>query len=301
MDVDLPVVEYLPYFQLADPRGDQITVRHLLGHSSGLPFARPEEEVDQYSEFYNDYWYGDTPEGYVRSLTDTGLLFDPGAMFSYSDTGYDTLADVIEKVSGKAFPEYCKEHIFDPLGMSSSSFRVEEVDPANLANAYEYNAAGELGISPVFPYSQRHWPSSCLHSNIEDMARWIAAHFNHGKLGQSRILQAANQKELWEPLAETEPGIWYGWGWFCGALAQWVPDLTLPLPSVRGMFGGQIGVQSAFNLDPKSQFGVLVYAPLGDRWVTGPFSAWTLAQLTGGKCCHPVTPVGQTRLLPWRP
>jgi CubicO group peptidase (beta-lactamase class C family) len=214
-------------------------------------------------------------------------------MFSYSDTGYDTLADVIEKVSGKAFPEYCKEHIFDPLGMSSSSFRVEEVDPANLANAYEYNAAGELGISPVFPYSQRHWPSSCLHSNIEDMARWIAAHFNHGKLGQSRILKTPNQKEIWEPLMEVGPGVFYSWGWFGG-------EAPYGLPPTRGMFGGQIGVQSAFVLLEERQLAVMAYAPIGDPWVVGDFAFWALAQLNEGACCHPVTPVGQTRLLPWR-
>ena len=52
------------------------------------------------------------------------------------------------------------------------------------------DASGQLALSPVFPYSVRHEPSLLLlHSSTEDMARWIVAHFNHGKLGRSRILR----------------------------------------------------------------------------------------------------------------
>ena len=300
MNVDRPLVEYLPYFRLADSRYSQITIRHLLGHASGLPFARPEEEVDEFAEFYNDNWYDDTAERYVKSLTDINLLFDPGAGYSYSDTGYDILADVIHKVSGELFADYCKRHIFIPLGMTHSTFRLSEVDPNQLAQAYMLDAGGQLALSPVFPYSMRHQPSSCLHSSTEDMARWIVTHLNHGKLGQNRILKTPSQKQLWEPLNQIEPGIGYAWGWFVGALERWVFGEVAGWPMVAAMFGGQIGVQSAFVLLPDLQLAVLAHAPMMDNWVVGPFAITALRQLMDGKCCHPMTPVGPTRLRAWR-
>ena len=300
MNIDHPLVEYLPYFRLNDPRSSQITIRHLLGHASGLPFVRPEEEVDAFAEYRNDYWYSDTAEGYVNSLTDIQLLFDPGAMFSYSDTGYDILADVIAKVSGQLFADYCKQHILDPLGMSHSTFRLSEVDPNRLAQAYMLDASGQLALSPVFPYSVRHEPSSCLHSSTEDMARWIVAHFNHGKLGRSRILKTPNQKQLWEPLTPVEPGIGYGWGWWVGALEKWFFGDVAGWPMVAAMFGGQIGVQSAFVTLPDRELAVLAHAPMSDPWMVGPLAFTVLSQLMDGKCCHPVTPVGRSRLGAWR-
>jgi len=300
INIDHPVVEYLPYFALDDPRDKRITIRHLLGHSSGLPFARPEEEVDEFAEFRNDYWYGDTAEGYVKSLTDIELLFDPGAMFSYSDTGYDILADVIHKVSGQLFADYCKQHIFDPLGMTHSTFRLSEVDPNRLAQAYMLDGDGQLALSPVFPYSVRHGPSSCLNSSTEDMARWLVAHCNHGKLGQSRILTTPAQRQVWEPLTPTDPGIGYAWGWFVGAIEQWVFGEILGWPMIAAMFGGQIGVQSAFVTIPDLELAVLAHAPITDNWVVGFFAITVLSELMEGKCCRPVTPVGPTRLRAWR-
>jgi CubicO group peptidase (beta-lactamase class C family) len=221
-------------------------------------------------------------------------------MFSYSDTGYDILADVIDKVSGQAFAEYCKEHIFQPLGMSHSTFRMAEVAPDLLAEAYELDASGQLTISPVFPYSERHWPSSCLHSSIEDMARWIVTHLNHGKLGQSRVVKTPSQKELWGQLTPIEPGIGYAWGWFIGALEKWFVGEVAGWPMVAAMFGGQIGVQSAFVLLPGRQLAVLSHAPMMDPWIVGDFAFWALNQLVAGKCCHPVTPVGLSRIRAWR-
>ena len=300
LNIDHPVVEYLPYFRLNDSRYTQIKIRHLLGHSSGLPFVRPEEEVDIFAEYRNDYWYPDTAEGYVKSLTDIQLLFDPGAMFSYSDTGYDILADVIDKVSGQLFADYCQQHILDPLGMTHSTFRVSEVDPNRLAQAYMLDAGGQLALSPVFPYSVRHEPSSCLHSSTEDMARWIVTHFNHGKLGWSRILKTPSQKQVWEPLTPVEPGIGYAWGWWMGALERWFLGDVAGWPLVAAMFGGQIGVQSAFVMLPALQLAVLAHAPMSDNWMVGPFAFTVLSELMAGKCCHPVTPVGPSRLGAWR-
>ena len=297
IDVDRPVVEHLPYFRLADPRYPQITIRHLLGHSSGLPFVRPEEEVDQFAEYGNDYWYDDTPERYVKSLTDISLLFDPGAEFFYSDTGYDILSDVIQKVTRKRFADYCRQNIFEPLGMKRSTFRLSEAAPHRLAWAYMLDQGGQLAQSPVFPYSVRHEPSSCLHSSTEEMARWIVTHFNHGKLGKDRILKTSSQKQLWEPITPVEPGIGYGWGWWLGSIEQWFFGAPLGWPMLAAMFGGQIGVQSAFVLMPERRLAVLAHAPMLENWVVGAFAITVLRELIEGKCCHPlgaVAPAGLT-------
>ena len=66
---------------------------------------------------------------------DGSLLFPPGEGWSYSNSGFDTLGDVIAKVSGQSFEEYVQEHILTPLGMKDSTFLLSDVDPAAVGSS----------------------------------------------------------------------------------------------------------------------------------------------------------------------
>lgn len=113
LDLDRPVVEYLPEFKTRDPRSDRITLRHCLNHTSGLPgtmwrgFA-----VNQWADTY----YADVLE-YFSLCT---LKADPGAYSVYCNDGFTLAELVVAKVTGENYGQWCKTHITDPLGMAST-------------------------------------------------------------------------------------------------------------------------------------------------------------------------------------
>ena len=189
VDLDAPVVSYLPYFKLADEHYKQITVRQMLSHTSGMP------DVDDYG-----WGSGQDDDGalerYVRSLADRTLMFDPGTRFSYSNMAYEVLGDLVAKVSGRTFESYIKEHILNPLGMVHSTFLRSEV-PAELATSPHLRLL-VTEASPVYPYNRSHAPSSTLHSSVPEMCNWAKANLNRGELGGTHILKKESYEQMWK-------------------------------------------------------------------------------------------------------
>ncbi|MDE3105094.1 MAG: sodium/solute symporter [Acidobacteriota bacterium] len=112
LDVDHPVVEYLPEF--AANGKQSVTVRDLLTHYSGLP-----EDVD-----LKDAWglaAPDKAEGLRRALT-SPLTAAPGTHFEYSDVNFITLGALVERLSGQTLDVYAQQHIFTPLGMTQTRY-----------------------------------------------------------------------------------------------------------------------------------------------------------------------------------
>jgi len=191
IDLDAPVVKYLPYFQMADERYKIITIRQMVTHTSGMP------DVDDYE--WNKPQYDDgSLERYVRSLGNLKLEFAPGQRFQYSNMAFEVLGDVIAKVSGESFEDYVQHHILVPLGMKDSTLLVKEVDPKLLAWGHDLDETGNPFPSKVYPYNRIHSPSSDLHSNVLDMARWAIANMNRGELDGARILKSSTYEVMWK-------------------------------------------------------------------------------------------------------
>ena len=195
VDLDTPVVHYLPYFHLADERYKTITVRQMVTHTSGMP------DVEDY-EWNKPQYDAGALERYVRSLGKLKLEFAPGARFQYSNMAFEVLGDVLAKVSGESFDDYVQHHILTPLGMKDSTLLVKEADPKLLAWGHELDETGAPFPSKVYPYNRIHSPSSNLHSNVTDMALWAIANMNRGELGGTRILQRSTYDLMWKPAAE---------------------------------------------------------------------------------------------------
>jgi CubicO group peptidase (beta-lactamase class C family) len=123
IDLDAPVTEYLPYFRLADDRFRGITIRSMLDHSSGMP------DVEDY-EWDKPQFDEGAAERYVRSLATEKMIFAPGESARYSNMAFDTLGDVIAKVSGMSFDDYMKNRILEPLEMTDSNFLYAETSEA---------------------------------------------------------------------------------------------------------------------------------------------------------------------------
>ncbi|MCO6451399.1 MAG: alpha/beta fold hydrolase [Caldilineales bacterium] len=209
VDLDAPVTDYLPYFSLDDPRFTDIIVRQLLAHTSGLPGVGIEVDAEWKRMGHDN---PDNEEGalerLVRGLDDVTLLADPGGTETmFSNISYDTLGDIIAKVSGQSYEDYMTANILEPLGMDQSTFILDDADAALLTTAYQRDAAtNELSEWGFFPSNMQHNPAIGLISNVDDMTKWAAALLNGGELNGVRILQADTVAEMWSPTSHM------GWG-----------------------------------------------------------------------------------------
>lgn len=195
--LDDPIVKYLPYFRVNDPRYASLTIKQFVTHTSGMP------DVDDYE--WNKPQYDDgSLERYVRSLKDKRLIFDPGTRFAYSNIAFEVLADVIAKVSVQTFEEYVAQHILIPVGMMHSTLLKERTDPKTLASGYTKGENGFPKPIPAYPYNRPHNASSDLMSSVNDMARWAIVNLNRGEIGGKRILKASTYDLLWKPNAALE-------------------------------------------------------------------------------------------------
>ena len=192
IDLDAPVTRYLPYFRMKDPRASGMTIRQLLNHTAGMP------DVTDYAWDRPEYDAG-ALERYVRGLSDSALLSDPGTKWAYSNIGFEVLADVIAKVSGEAFEDYVQRQILTPAGMKSSTLLMSDLDSTLLAWGHIHRGPTTVEPSNVYPYNRRHAASSTLHSNVTDMLRWAMINLRRGELDGNRILAESSYVRLWAP------------------------------------------------------------------------------------------------------
>ena len=192
IDLDAPLIRYLPYFRLNDERYRTITIRQMLSHTSGIP------DTVNYNWDKPEYDAG-ALERFVRSIADQKLVFAPGEKFAYSNTAYEILGDVIAKVSGESFEDYVQHNILTPLGMKNSTLLVREANPQLLTSPHVMEN-NQVVVSKIFPYNRAHSPSSTLYSSIEDMSRWAIANLNHGELDGQRILKRETAESMWRPV-----------------------------------------------------------------------------------------------------
>lgn len=211
INLEDPVTKHLPYFELANPKYKDITIKHLLTHTAGVP------DVMNYNWRQPEYGE-DALENYVRDLNRRGLNFTPGEKFKYSNNGFEVLGDVIAKASGMSFEAYIQTHIFDPLDMDNSTFIKPDV-PGNIATSPHVKRPG-IKVSKVYPYNREHAPSSTLNSNVEDMMKYALMYLNQGTYEGKIIIDRATYELIttkhWT--FNEERGV--GLSWFIGP-ASW--------------------------------------------------------------------------------
>lgn len=133
--LDDPVSQYVPAFSGGEK--DQVTLRMLLEHRSGLPAGR-------------DLWrIAHTPEEARDAVISTPLVCHPNECYEYSDLGADMLGFVVEAASGQRLDEFLEQHVFSPLGMTDTFFRPADslrarVAPTEVAPPRGYPLQGEV-------------------------------------------------------------------------------------------------------------------------------------------------------------
>jgi CubicO group peptidase (beta-lactamase class C family) len=176
-DLDRPLYEMLGYPRLAhDERYKRITARIVLSHGTGLP-----------------NWGGE-------QLT---LQFDPGTDYGYSGEGFVFLQKTVERVTGRSLDELARREVFEPLGMTRSSYVWQERFTGNAA--YARNWLWQVAPANRYTQAEANAAASLL-TTATDYAQFVAAVLT------GRGLSAAMWNEYLTPVRETSPGIHIGLG-----------------------------------------------------------------------------------------
>lgn len=197
-----PITKYVPEYPM---HGYTITLEHLLTHTSGIKNYTDMEEFGKVMR--NDM----TPDEMIAFFKNQPMDFAPGTAWNYSNSGYFLLGYVIEKVSGKTYPEYVEEVIFKPLGMNTSYYGNDTRLIKNRAAGYQ---GGENGPQNAFVLSMTlPYAAGSLQSTVGDLFIWHQA-LHAGKLVKKETLQ----KAFTEYKLSDGKGSHYGYGWFLGDL-----------------------------------------------------------------------------------
>jgi D-alanyl-D-alanine carboxypeptidase len=184
--LDDPVVKYLPWFRIkpAAPDDPPITIEQLLTHRSGMP-----REAGDHWTTYNF----PTEEQLKALMPDREAAYSPEVRWKYSNLAYSVAGMVVEAVSGEPWADYVTRHIYQPLGMTSSS-----VDRDVPGLAVPYGRRMPDGSREVLPFVDARGMGSAtgITSTVADMAKFVSAQFRTGPRGGNRILGTASLREM---------------------------------------------------------------------------------------------------------
>lgn len=245
--LDDPVAKYLPEFHdlwlaaesdkdhvLLKRPNHAITVREILSHTSGLPFASAMEKP--------------TLDGLplataVKSYAMTPLVFEPGTKYQYSNAGINTAGRIIEVVSGMPYEEFLQTRLFTPLGMKDTTFTPNAGQIARLAKSYKPTSSNdglkELTIGqltyPLDKPGRYPMPAGGLFSTAEDVGKFCRMVLNGGTLDGKRYLSEKAVHEMTTKQTGDAVKDQYGLGWSTGG----------------GNFGHGGAFSTNMNVDPK--------------------------------------------------
>lgn len=287
VELDRPIHDYLPRLQTL---GDDITVRHLLNHTSGLPhhslLFMNTERVAYDMKAPGGFLFaplGSRPDEYMPANQDVlnilvefpRLRFETGQKWEYNNAGYVILAQLIEKTSGLEFDKFLAKRVLSPLGMKNTGVaRPLELQPNVLAKSYEKK--DDRFIEKDYSPFNRIVGDGGLYSTLEDMTRWQNA-WRAGKLLTQKSLDqifAPARLDSGEQVSNVQRGKSYGMGWF-------IDEVDQTTYYYHG--GGWANFRHAVLWSPSHEIWVVV---LTNRFDTSPYEqaeALFKAALEAGK------------------
>lgn len=190
LQVEDNLSRYIPSYRYSD----QITIHHLLTHTSGIP------NITQVANFIEIMKQPTTLEKTIYLFLNLELEFQPGTMFRYTNTGYILLAYIIEQSTGLSYGDFLNQHIFIPLNMMNTGCDNHKEIIIHRAQGYEFeswfvNAAYMDMTLPV--------GGGNLYSTTGDLYKWDQALYTENLV---------NQESLEKMFTPNEFG--YGYGWF---------------------------------------------------------------------------------------
>lgn len=196
---DTPVREYLPEFRMMDEYAtDHVTARHLVTHSTGLPR-------------HDTIWLdpGVSRAELVRRLRFLEPSAPLGAKYQYNNLAYTTAGHIAGKIAGSTWEDLVRQNIFEPLGMKTASFRVEDllkledhgtgyrIDDDENPLWLRYRNVDQLG------------PAGAINASAADMSRYLLMLVNRGKIDDRVILAPNDLSDMTSPKMIIPEGLGY--------------------------------------------------------------------------------------------
>lgn len=229
LSLDAPVVRYDPEF--AGTLGhDRVTIRELLTHSSGIPTP------------HLFYKAAHDKAGILRQIYDVPLATPPGSHFRYRDPNFILMGDVVERVSGQSLNVFLQQHVFGPLGMTSTEYRpphslINRIAPTEFDAILRHHLVhGEVHDENCYTMG-----GVCGHaglfSSAPDLAIYAQMLLNGGAYGGRRIFNTATVREFVRR-QNLPPGSSRALGWDTSDAGCFAGDLASPHAVLHTGFTG---------------------------------------------------------------
>jgi uncharacterized protein YbbC (DUF1343 family)/CubicO group peptidase (beta-lactamase class C family) len=210
-----PVSDYWPEFK--DNGKQAISVRELMTHYSGLP-----PDLDLKPD-----WSG--YETAMKMIVDAKPIAPPGTRFLYSDINFETLGELVRRVSGEPLDVYCDGHIFKPLGMKETRFKPPATWRHRIApTQYQYGDKGKMLWGEVHDPTSYNMGGVAGHAGLfstaDDLTIFAQMLLNGGSYKGVRILSSLTVEKMTTPQNPPDKMVVRGLGW----------DLDSPFASNRG-------------------------------------------------------------------
>jgi CubicO group peptidase (beta-lactamase class C family) len=258
LKIDDPVGKYLSTFQSTDKQ--EITIRHLLTHTSGL------------YEWYPMYYRAKNKEEVYKLIADLPLKYKVGSQRAYSDLGFTILGQIIETVSGMPLETYMEEHIFLPLGMKNTVYnplqkeRFKNIAATSPGNPYEKRMVHDpsLGftLKEIDPNQWNSWRQYTLKGEVNDGNAWYA---NAGISGAAGLFSTADDLQILVDMLMNNGK---------AGERQFISETTLTLFLTADTFNNGLG----WMMDPENSF--MKNGPAGTFGHTG-FTGTSIAVIPG--------------------
>ena len=203
-----PLSKFFPEFQA--PFFNDITLHHILSHTSGIPDARPRDDRN-FVLFSTDV----NSVQYMRTLDH--LNFQPGTQYEYINPTFQLIYQIVERVSGEPFETYMRKNIFNRIGMETCCYFEPSRNIAHLAHGYQRDDNGRW---QEYDYGEESFfatkADGALYCSIYDFVRWERA------LRDNRVWTAASKRLAYQPWISIprdaeygyQPYTGYGYGFF---------------------------------------------------------------------------------------
>ena len=207
LDIDKPLKNYVPDFEMADPRYVKITPRHLMNHSSGI----------YGSHFKGSFLFEDNNtfaiDNLLRHLKNCTLKYEPGAYMEYCNDGFQLLEILVERVGGLKFNKFLSKYFFEPLGAKNTKTPLDDFDinqmarflmPAVYDGDLPYEMTNLLGTGGIISTAE----DLCLFGQVL-MGKKILSEKSAKMMGEKEYLNG----EFWVDDAEETNLFAYGLGY----------------------------------------------------------------------------------------
>lgn len=248
---DDKVVSYLPNIALKSPKSTQnLTVRHLLSHQSGLPSHAYDNLIESHRPYHE----------IILSLNKLPLNCPVGQCYNYQNAAYSIVGNVLEVATTQHYNQLLKKHIFGPLQMHDASVTYQEITQNPNHATCHVGGNGKFAPCPIGKAYYAVAPAGGVNASIQDMANWVRAQLG----AYPKVLSPQVLKEVQTPLVETRSELkqnhspwrrdrlrsaYYGMGWRIYDYA-----------GSRMIFhGGALrGVSTAIGFMPQEDIGIVI-------------------------------------------